>query len=95
MPKYMQYVSAGIIRPLSLGKKGFYNFTTTDSMSVGKHIFSKTAFRIFLKLLMKLGCLKGKKLTKAEGKNLILRIMSKNTLKIGFFEFWKKLTPLI
>ena len=33
------------------------------SMSVGKRVFSKMALRIFLKLLMKLGCLKGKKLT--------------------------------
>ena len=31
-------------------------------ISVGKHIFSKTAHMIFLKLLMKLVCLKGKKL---------------------------------
>ena len=32
------------------------------SMSVGKLVFSKTALMIFLKLLMKLGCCKGKKL---------------------------------
>ena len=31
------------------------------SMSVGKRVFSKTAHRIFLKLIMKLGCLKGNK----------------------------------
>ena len=31
-------------------------------MSVGKHVFFKTGHRIFLKLLMKLGYLKGKKL---------------------------------
>ena len=30
------------------------------SISVGIHVFSKTAHRIFLKLLMKLGCLKVK-----------------------------------
>ena len=36
------------------------------SMSVGKHVFSKTAHRIFLKVLMKLGCLKGKKLTEPD-----------------------------
>ena len=33
-------------------------------VSVGKRVFSKTADRIFLKLLMKLGSLKGKKLRK-------------------------------
>ena len=33
------------------------------SMSAGKHVFPKTAYRIFLKLHKKLGCLKGKKLT--------------------------------
>ena len=34
-----------------------------DSMSVGKRDFTKVAYRIFLKFLKKLGCLKGKKLT--------------------------------
>ena len=46
----------------SLGKKGSYDFTTV-SMSVGKRVFSKTAQRIFLKLLMKLGYPKSKNLT--------------------------------
>ena len=32
------------------------------SMSVGKRVFSKTSHQIFLKLFMKLGCLKGKNL---------------------------------
>ena len=36
------------------------------SMSVGKHVFCKTAHRIFLKLLMKLVCLKGKKLAELD-----------------------------
>ena len=46
-------------------------------MSVGKRIFSKTARRIFLKLLMKLECLQGKKLAEPDflGKNLILGLM--------------------
>ena len=35
-------------------------------MSVGKHFFSKTAHRIFLKFLVKLGWLKGKKLTELD-----------------------------
>ena len=54
-----------------LGEKRSYDFTAVSlsvicqyvSMSVGKRIFSKTTHRIFLKLLVKLGCLKGKKLT--------------------------------
>ena len=36
------------------------------SMSVGKHFLSKMAHRIFLKLLMKLRCIKGKKLTEPD-----------------------------
>ena len=58
----MQYVSAGAIGPPALGEKGSCDFTTVI-MTVAKHIFSKMAHRTFLKLLMKLGCLKGKKLT--------------------------------
>ena len=42
-------------------EKGSYDFTTV-SMSIGKCVFSETACRMFLKLLMKLRCLKGKKL---------------------------------
>ena len=48
-----------------LGEKGPYDFTTV-SMSVGKHVFSKTAHMIFLKLPMKLGYLKAEKLTELE-----------------------------
>ena len=61
-------------------------------MSVDKPVFSKTAHRIFLKLLMKLGCLEAKKNDGAGflRKNIILGIMPKNTQKIGFFEFCKK-----
>ena len=72
--------------PPPLGVKGSDDFTTVR-MSVGKRVFSKTVDRIFLKLLMKFGCLKGKKLTKLDfwGKNLIFRIMPKNALKIGCF----------
>ena len=36
------------------------------SMAIGKRVLSKTAPRVFLKLLMKLGCLKGKKLTEPD-----------------------------
>ena len=63
------------------------------SMSVGKRVFSKTTHRFFLKLLMKLGSLKGKKLAELDfgGGNLILGIMPKNTLKIGLFGFCKKI----
>ena len=46
-----------------LSKKESYDFIAVSQyiiMSVGKHVFSKTAHRIFLKHLMKLGCLKGK-----------------------------------
>ena len=48
-----------------LDEKGSYDFTTV-SMSVGKRIFFKTAHRIFLKLFMKLGCLKGKQLAEPD-----------------------------
>ena len=66
------------------------------SMSVGKRIFSKTAHRIFLKLLMKLGCLKGKKLTEPDfWGNLILGIRPVNNPKIWFFGFCKKNSPFI
>ena len=70
------------------------------SMSVGKRDFSKTARRIFLKLLMKLGCLKGKKLTEPDfwEKNFISWIMPKNTPQNRVF--WilqkkKKKNPLM
>ena len=43
------------------------------SMSLRKRVFSKTAHRIFLKLLMKLGYLQGKKLTD-------LGFLEKNTI---------------
>ena len=62
------------------------------SMSVGKCVFSKTAHRIFLKLLMKLGCLKGK----TEGAEFLVKvsywgIMPENTPRIGcFLGFCKK-----
>ena len=36
------------------------------SMAEGKGVFSKTAHRIFLKLRMKLGCHRGKKLTESD-----------------------------
>ena len=51
--------------PPPLGEKGSDDFTTVR-MSVGKRVFSKKVDRIFLKLLMKFGCLKGKKLTKLD-----------------------------
>ena len=61
--------------------KGSYDFTTV-SMSVVS-VFSKTPHRTFLKLLMKLGCLKGKIWrSRIFGKNLILRIMPKSNPKI-------------
>ena len=47
--------------PLPLAEMESYDFTSV-SRSVGEKIFSKMAHRIFLKLLIKLGCLKGKKL---------------------------------
>ena len=43
-------------------------------MSVGKHVFSKRAHRLFLRLFMKLGCLKSKKLTEPDFK-IMLKIM--------------------
>ena len=72
-------------------KKGSYD-STFAIMSVDEHIFSKMAYRVFLKLLMKLRCLKGKKNDRARflGKNLILGIMPKNTPKIGFFWILQK-----
>ena len=51
--------------PPPFGEKGSSDFTTV-SMSVGKRFFSKTVHKIFLKLLMKLGCLKGKKLEETD-----------------------------
>ena len=62
------------------------------STSVGKNFFSKMAYRIFLKLLMKLGCLSCEKLMEPD---FILGIMPKSTLKIGFSGFCKKVTPLM
>ena len=59
--KFATFIYPYFVGPPSLGKKRSYDFTTV-SMSVGKGVFSKTAHTIFLKLLMKLGCLKGKKL---------------------------------
>ena len=70
-------------------------------MSVGKHVFSKTAHRIFLKLLMKLVCLKGKKLTELDfwgkshfgdnaqnhSKNRVLDFQKKSPLMCRFFWF--------
>ena len=56
-----QGLKAVCIGHLPLDKKGSYDFTTV-TVSEGKCIFSKTAHRVFLKLLMKLGCPKGKKL---------------------------------
>ena len=63
------------------------------SMSVSKGVFSKTTHRIFLKLLMKLGCLKGKKLTEPNflKKISFLEIMLKNTIKIEILGFCKKI----
>ena len=64
--------------------------------SVGKHGFSKMAYRIFLKLLIKLGFLNGKQLMESDfGKNLILRIMPKNPPKIRFIGFFQKISPLM
>ena len=70
-------------------------------MSVGKHVFSKTAHRIFLKLLMKLVCLKGKKLTELDfwgkshfgdnaqnhSENRVLDFQKKSPLMCRFFWF--------
>ena len=51
-----------VIGPLPLVEKGSMISSLYVSMSLGKLVFSKTAHTIFLKLLMKLGGLKGKKL---------------------------------
>ena len=48
-----------IFGPSLSGENGSYDYVI---MSLGKRVFSKTARMIFLKLLMKLGCLQGKKL---------------------------------
>ena len=66
-------------------------------MSVDKCVYSETAHRIFLKLLIKLGCVKGKKLTELDflGKNIIFGIMPKNIPKIGLFGFCRKSGPLM
>ena len=57
-----QTYKMGIIGRLSLSKKESLIFTTV-SMSVCKHVFSKTTHGIFQKLLKKLAYLKAKKLT--------------------------------
>ena len=72
-------------------------------MSVGKRVFSKTTHRFFLKLLMKLGSLKGKKLAELDfgggeshfgnnaqkyPENRVIWILQKNSSLIcRFFEF--------
>ena len=66
-------------------------------MKGGKSVFSKTAHRIFLKLLMKLGCLKGK----TEGAEFLGKvsywgIMPENTPTMGFFlGFCKKKKKIV
>ena len=45
----------------TLGEKGSNDFANV-SRSVGKRVFCKVCHRIFQKLLIKLGCLKGKEL---------------------------------
>ena len=68
-----------------------FHYCQCFSMSVNRHVFSKSDHRIFLKLLMTLGHFKGKQVTASFlGKNLILGIMPKNTLKIVFFGFCKQ-----
>ena len=59
------------------------------SMSVGKRVFSKTAHSIFLKLLIKLGCLKGNKLTELDFWEKILDFAKKKNspLMCRFFGF--------
>ena len=53
------------------------------SMSVGERVFSKTSLRIFLKILMKLGCLgKGKNL-----KNMVFKLNAKMLLAIRLQDF--------
>ena len=61
-------------------------------MSVGKHVFSKTGHRIFLKLLMKSECLKGKKTDGARffGENLNFGDNVPKHPKNSFFGFCKK-----
>lgn len=79
-------------RSLPLGEKGSYKFATvTRSLKRSVRPFSlKTTHWIFLKLLMKLQCLKGKKLMKLHffGK-ILLEIMPKNTPKIRILKFCK------
>ena len=66
-------------------------------MSVVKLVFSKTAYRVSLKLVMKLCCVNGKKLMEPDfwEKNLILGMMPQDTPKIGFFWILQKKSPLI
>ena len=65
-------------------------------LSVGKRVFSKMAHRIFLKLLMKLGCLKGKKLMKPYfwEKSLFGDYALKHPENKGFWIF-QKISPLV
>ena len=68
-----------------------FHYCQYFSVSVSRHVFSESDHRIFLKLLMKLEHFKGKQVTaRFLGKNLILGIISKNTLKIVFFGFRKQ-----
>ena len=64
-----------LIGPPPLGEKGSYDFITVS-------------ISVFLKLVMKLGCLKGKKLTEPD---LVLCTMPKNRV----FGFYKKKKPLM
>ena len=65
-------------------------------VSVGKRVFSKMAHRIFLKLLMTLGCLKGKKLMKPYfwEKSLFGDYALKHPENKGFWIF-QKISPLV
>ena len=80
-----------LFEPPPLGEKGSYDFTTV-CMSVDKRIFSKTAHRICLKLLMKLGCLQGKKIDGASflEKNLIGDHAQKHNKNRSFWILQKK-----
>ena len=63
------------------------------SRSVSKPFFSETAHRIFLKLLMKLVCFKGKKLKDPDFQE-DLGIMRQIPPNRDFFGFCKKISPL-
>ena len=60
-------------------------------MPLGKRVFSKTAHRIFLKLLMKLGCLNGKKQIRPGFRDND----QKHQIKNRVFEFCEKNSPLM